>query len=260
MRPADIADLLKALAIDVREYIAQALAPLEQKHAELQERVAALPTVALKGEQGDPGPPGLDAFKLALSHGFTGTEAEWLESLRGPPGESIKGEDGKSVTIDDVAPVLSHLVKKAVDDLPPAQDGKSITVDDVTPLLRELVADAVAALPPAKDGADGASVSLDDVQPLIDKAVAALPAPKDGTSVTVDDLRPLVEAVVQRAVEDSVATLPQPQELTPDFVKPIVYELVDKAVAGIPAAIDDELEALLEAVTAKFANASCHAE
>lgn len=38
---------------------------------------------ALKGEQGD---PGKSAFDLAVEEGFSGTKAEWLESLRGASG------------------------------------------------------------------------------------------------------------------------------------------------------------------------------
>ncbi|MDR1939510.1 MAG: S1C family serine protease [Clostridiales bacterium] len=35
-----------------------------------------------KGDAGDVGPRGLSAYELALEHGFVGTEAQWLESLR----------------------------------------------------------------------------------------------------------------------------------------------------------------------------------
>lgn len=38
---------------------------------------------AIKGEKGDPGDNGLSAYEVAVSEGFTGTKAEWLESLKG---------------------------------------------------------------------------------------------------------------------------------------------------------------------------------
>lgn len=39
------------------------------------------------GPPGDPGPAGPSAYELAVTEGFTGTEVEWLASLRGPQGE-----------------------------------------------------------------------------------------------------------------------------------------------------------------------------
>ncbi|MDP1554483.1 MAG: hypothetical protein Q8L84_03400 [Hyphomonas sp.] len=33
------------------------------------------------------GPGGPSAYQVAVAQGFTGTEAEWLETLIGPPGE-----------------------------------------------------------------------------------------------------------------------------------------------------------------------------
>lgn len=250
MRPADIADLLKGLAIDVREYIAQALAPVSKKQAELEDRIAAV--VATKG---DPGTPGPSAYQIALESGFVGSESDWLASLCGPPGESIKGDrgdDGQSVTLDDIAPLLRDELAKQVAEFPRPKDGTSITVDDVQPLLRELVDAAVGALPTPASGQDGKSVTVDDVRPLIDEAVeaippgksltaedvrplvqelvdaaaAVLPVPKDGTSVTLEDLLPLVEQAVA-AVPIQVPTV--------DDLTPMVRELVDAAAAAIPA-------------------------
>lgn len=37
-------------------------------------------------QQGDPGAPGSSAYQIAVANGFSGTEAEWLESLIGEPG------------------------------------------------------------------------------------------------------------------------------------------------------------------------------
>ena len=45
------------------------------------------------------GPPGKSAYEVALNDGFEGTEAEWLESLKGPTGmpgkDGIPGQPGK---------------------------------------------------------------------------------------------------------------------------------------------------------------------
>lgn len=42
---------------------------------------------------GPAGPGGPSAYQVAVANGFTGTEAEWLAGLQGPPGEvtSIDG-------------------------------------------------------------------------------------------------------------------------------------------------------------------------
>ena len=49
----------------------------------------------LQGEKGDTGAAGASAFEIAQRHGFGGTEAEWLASL--------KGEDGTSGTPADLS-------------------------------------------------------------------------------------------------------------------------------------------------------------
>ena len=47
----------------------------------------------LKGEKGD---NGASAYDIAVAHGFVGTEAEWLESLKGEPGkDGAQGAPGK---------------------------------------------------------------------------------------------------------------------------------------------------------------------
>ena len=43
------------------------------------------PTVFIKGDPGDAGPPGLpgaSAYEIALNNGFVGTEQDWLNSLK----------------------------------------------------------------------------------------------------------------------------------------------------------------------------------
>lgn len=49
--------------------------------------------------QGPEGPQGKSAYQVALDEGFTGTEQEWLESLRGPEGpQGPQGESAMSST------------------------------------------------------------------------------------------------------------------------------------------------------------------
>lgn len=75
--------------------------------------------------------------------------------------EPLKGEDGKSVTLEDVAPLIAEEVAKAVAQIPVPKDGASVTVDDVAPLIREEVVKAVAQIPPPKDGVGVAGATID---------------------------------------------------------------------------------------------------
>jgi len=43
------------------------------------------------------GPQGKSAYEIAVDNGFAGTESEWLESLKGPPGESVSAENNYSL-------------------------------------------------------------------------------------------------------------------------------------------------------------------
>lgn len=58
---------------------------------------------SLRGEQGDPGDPGDpgsdgdSAYQIAVADGFVGTEAEWLESLKGEQGDP--GDPGADSTV-----------------------------------------------------------------------------------------------------------------------------------------------------------------
>lgn len=156
---------------------------------------------------------------------------------------TVVGADGKSVTLDEVMPVITKAVADQISQIPIPKngvDGKSVTVQDVLPVIEAEVAAAVAALPPAPAGQDGKSVTVEEVMPAIvaeiDARFAALPVPengKDGTSVTLEDVAPIIE----KAVAEKVAEIPVPQDgksVDPAEVKAMVEETVAKAVADIP--------------------------
>ncbi len=56
------------------------------------------------------GEKGLSAYEIAVKNGFTGTEAEWLASLKGSNGTN--GKDGQSLTIDDLKQLYNEEVAK----------------------------------------------------------------------------------------------------------------------------------------------------
>lgn len=86
----------------------------------------------LKGDKGDPGTdgapgkdgsdgiPGASAYEIAVAHGFTGAEEEWLESLKGDKGDPGEGgQDGYTPvkgtdywTADDIAEIQSYIDNK----------------------------------------------------------------------------------------------------------------------------------------------------
>lgn len=71
-------------------------------------------------------------------------------------------QDGKSVTPEDLRPLLQELVTAAVGEIPVPRDGK-----DYDPaVLKQAVDDAVASLPPAQDGRDALQL---EIQPFIDE-------------------------------------------------------------------------------------------
>ena len=55
----------------------------------------------IQGEPGAQGPQGLSAYQVAVNNGFSGSESEWIKS--------IKGADGK---VPDISPVSTELKKK----------------------------------------------------------------------------------------------------------------------------------------------------
>ena len=61
-----------------------------------------------QGIQGTAGKDGKSAYEIAITNGFTGTEAEWLESLKGEPGKDGTGSGG-TITIDGETKTMDQL-------------------------------------------------------------------------------------------------------------------------------------------------------
>ncbi len=181
------------------------------------------------------------------------------------------GQDGKSVTVEELRPIVEETVAKAVEPLVPAE----VDYEKVEGIISE----KFAQLPVAKDGQDGKSVTLEDVRPLVEEAVekvaqnitlpevdydslksfiteevSKIPPGKDGESVGIDDVRPLVEEAIKEVadglkapevdydqvkslVKEEVASIPPPQDgksVTLDQVKPLLKEMVDAIEIPVP--------------------------
>lgn len=80
--------------------------------------------------------------------------------------------DGKSVTPEDVQPMIQELVRNAVAEIPTPKDGKDFDPSMLKQLVEQAVSDAVSAMPaaePGKDGADGRDALTLEVLPFIDE-------------------------------------------------------------------------------------------
>lgn len=227
----DIAPLVKAVATVIREHVSKAFRALVERLDGVEAKIAALPVPK----------DGRNAFEVAVSLGYEGSVHDWLQSLEGKAGKSVTlddirpliadavkeipiPEDGKSVTLDEISPLISE----AVAQLPRPKDGTSVTAEEIIPLVmpsleskaREIARQAVAELPKPKDGE---SVTLDDIRPIVHQAFDAIPRPKDGTSVTVDEVRPIID--------DFLKSIPLPQNgksVTVDDVLPHFHQAFDR--------------------------------
>lgn len=199
--------------------------------------------------------------------------------------------DGRSVTLDDVTPLIEARVAEAVAALPVPvaptaaevaalvladaeaaaraavdgwarpQDGKSVDMDEV----RALVSEAVASLPPAPAGRDADPAEVERlIADHVERAVAALPAPKDG-----EPGKDVDQAEVARMVSEAVAALPPApagRDADPEVTAELVRSTVAEAVAALPAPKDgvsvtvDDVAPLIDETVARYVAALPPAE
>lgn len=145
-----------------------------------------------------------------------------------------KPENGKSVTIEELRPLVDEIVGEHVKDLPaPAAGRDAPTAKDLEPVIAAQVGLYLELHPPE----DGKDADPEVMKTAIDEAVAALPKAQDGTSVTPEELQPVIDAAVTRAVE----ALPKAKDgedgksVSIEDVRPIVDQAVDTAVKALPA-------------------------
>lgn len=87
-----------------------------------------------------------------------------------------KGEPGKSVTVEEVTPIIEQAVSQAVSKIPTSKDGrdgidgKDADVDEIYRRIDTKIAAAIEALPKAKDGVRGPGVLVGVGPPTADGA------------------------------------------------------------------------------------------
>lgn len=184
------------------------------------------------GDQGLKGEPGQDADPAALAELKSEVAAlraalEIQKSLPELVAERVMTNESGLRTIVErmVSTCISELKLPAGAVGQKGEDGRSVTVEEVTPLILSEVSKAIAAVELPKDGApgergkDGASVDPSTVEALVvthvEKSVAALP--------------PLILAEVSKAI----AEIPQPKDGEPGPVGPAGKDGVGLAGAFI---------------------------
>lgn len=210
---------------------------LSAEHAALARAMAEKPQV-VHGKDGEPGPRG--------EKGEQGPQGEKGE--RGLPGErgergerGEKGErglDGRSVTVDDVRPILDAEIAKACLDLERRAQGvleravarietpEGVSKEQIALMCRESVAEAVKQIPVPKDGAngrDGADASEEQIEASVQKYLQAhpitVPQPKDGKDASDEQIAKSVEAYFKL---HPVPTPKDGKSITLEDVEPMV--------------------------------------
>ncbi len=256
------------------------------------DRIAQIPKPK-DGDRGTDGDHGASAYEIAVQRGFSGSQAEWLQSLQGRPGEdgkSIKGEPGKDVSIETVRTLVEGEVSKAIQAIPlpkpgrDGEDGKSVEPEAVRAMVRELVAEiprpengksvdpaeveamirkAVDAIPRPENGKDGKPVDPGVLEALVIKHVSAIPKPADGEDGKSVDMAE-VEILVRRLFD----AIPKPKDgengkdanvevvaaLVAKDLQARMTDVINTQVASLMgAAVEKRVSEMLEAIAAKAA-------
>lgn len=102
---------------------------------------------------------------------------------------------------------LRSLLQPMVDALPKPENGKSVTIDDVKPMIADQVSKAVAALPAPKDGVGLAGA-------VIDRAGQLVVTLSDGSTKELGVVVGLDvdQQAVETQIKDMVAAIPKPKD------------------------------------------------
>lgn len=160
----------------LHDYIGRALNPIIERIAALESRA---PEKGEKGDKGDKGDPGLDAQPLSIDDVTPLIEQAVKEFPKPKDGvdgkDGIDGKDGKSITIEDVQPILENAVTKwALEFERRAQD---------------VLQRAIDRIPAPKDGINGKdgrdAFQLEDIQLSLadDDRTVTLAFERDGVRV-----------------------------------------------------------------------------
>ena len=124
----------------VKSYVDRSFAAYEGRLNEIEKRLDSLPTPR-------DGIDGKDADPVAIA----ATVKEELPDIPKMIDEAISAKLG----VEDMERSIEEVVRAVVAEIPAPQDGKSVTIEDVAPLIASEVEKRVSELPKPKDGKDG---------------------------------------------------------------------------------------------------------
>lgn len=270
MTPADIAMITRVLGLVVREFtaksVSEALTPLLERNAALELRIMELETnpapiaVGPAGPIGQKGDTGSGIASLVVS-----AEGRLLAHLT--DGRSVDagpvphGKDGASVTVGDVAPIVSAEFER-------------IFKEQIVPRLVIEARTCVEAIPRPKDGVTGPrgergqDAPAPDLDAIVTRVLALVPAPARGATGATGERGPQGESIagpvgpagpagldgksidmemVAARIASAVAAIPVPKDGAPgadgrsvtlEDVTPFITRELDQRVAALPIAKD----------------------
>lgn len=199
--PADMAEAIQEAA---RAAVAELPMPQDGKSISVEDIIPAID--AIIAEKISAIPAAKDGVSVSIDDVRPVIEAEVAKRVSELPVPK-DGEPGKDADPE----VIRAMVEDAVSALPPAKDGKSVTIDDMLPIMNEALQKAISAIDPPKDGRgiadlainqngdlivnfsdgteknagralgwDGADIDWDCVHENLAKMFDAWPKPKDG--------------------------------------------------------------------------------
>ena len=159
--PVPIAPELPDIASMIGESVSKAVSAIELPTAPELPDIAAMVGDAVKAIELPAPIPGKDADPIDMD-----VVKELIDAAVSALPLARDGKDADPIDMDAVhkrvKDTLSEGLKRyqeTVEAIPTPQDGKSVTLDEVKPLIDDAVSKAVAALPPARDGKDGADIT-----------------------------------------------------------------------------------------------------
>lgn len=213
-----IKTMMAAVAGVIRDHVSAAVVPLTQRCEEYEKRLDAIRIPeAVRGEKGDPGEsirgdkgdPGATAYDIAKELGFTGTPAEWLESLKGSDGITIRGEKGEKGDRGDSGESVKGERGDKGDSIqgPKGDDGRpGLSAYDIA--VEEGFRGSKFDWLQSLKGLDGVSIRGEKGDPGNDgKSVQGERGPA-GESIHEDTIR----LMIRKEIDEVVSRIPRPQD------------------------------------------------
>ncbi|WP_368655399.1 hypothetical protein ABRY94_11750 [Castellaniella ginsengisoli] len=167
----------------------QELGEAKSVNADLRQMIESMP----KPENGKDADEA--AIEARVKAGLVGWQAEVLAGIEVPELPDIKG-------------MVDSAVAEAVKSIPAPQDGKSITLDDIAPLISSAIDDLRDQAEEVMKEMEGATDSARRAIQAAEQKAESLRQPEDGKSVTMEDVRPMIEDQIKQAV----AAIPTPKD------------------------------------------------